>query len=220
MRANRATQKRIKVMLVEIFADFVCPWCWIGRHRFLQALNQRPGIQIEIAWRPYRLNPALPPEGMDRTLYVTSKFGDAPRVEAMYALMTRVGTELGLDFAWDRIERAPNTLLAHRLVRLAERAGLADAMVERLFAAYFRDGVDLGDADALARLASEIALEAGETARFLASDEDRAAVLAADGAARRHVDGVPYYVFDRRFALAGAQDSEAFLPVFDAVRAA
>ncbi len=207
-------------MLVEIFADFVCPWCWIGRHRFLHALEQRPGMQIEVAWRPYRLNPTLPPEGMDRQLYITSKFGEGPRTDAMYGLMTRVGAELGLDFAWDNIERAPNTLQAHRLVRLAERAGLADTMVERLFSAYFRDGVDLGDEKALAQLAGEIGVDDAEAARFLSSDEDRAAVLAADGAARRHVDGVPYYVFDRRFSLAGAQDSEAFLPVFDAVRAA
>lgn len=207
-------------MLVEIFADFVCPWCWIGRHRFLHALEQRPGMPIEIAWRPYRLNPSMPAEGMDRKLYVTSKFGEGPRVDAMYSLMTRVGAELGLEFAWDKIERAPNTLLAHRLVRLAERAGLADTMVERLFSAYFRDGVDLGDADALAALAGEVGIDPADAARFLAGDEDCAAVVAADGAARRHVDGVPYYVFDRRFSLAGAQDSEAFLPVFDAVRAA
>lgn len=207
-------------MLVEIFADFVCPWCWIGRHRFLHALERRPGMAIEIAWRPYRLNPSLPPEGMDRKLYIASKFGDGPRIDAMYAMMTRVGRELGLDFAWDRIERTPNTLLAHRLVRFAERSGRADALVEGLFGAYFRDGVDIGDEAALRDLAQQVGLDAREAATFLAGDDEQAAVVAADGAARRHVDGVPYYVFDRRFALAGAQDSEAFLPVFDAVRAA
>jgi predicted DsbA family dithiol-disulfide isomerase len=207
-------------MLVEIFADFVCPWCWIGRHRFLQALGQRPDLPVELAWRPYRLNPNLPPEGMDRARYIAAKFGEGPRVDAMYTLLTQIGSELGLDFAWDRIERAPNTLAAHRLVRLADRSGLADAMVERLFTAYFREGADLGDPQSLALLAGETGLDAGEVARFLAGDEERAAVLAADGAARRHIDGVPYYVFDRRFALAGAQDSEAFLPVLDAIRVA
>lgn len=207
------------MMLVEIFADFVCPWCWIGRRRLEQALQLRRDLPFEIAWRPFRLNPELPAEGMDRAAYLEAKFGRGDRIQGMHASMQRLGAELGLEFHFDRIQRTPNTLTAHRLVRLADRQSRADALAERLYAAYFRDGLDIGQTETLVELAEAAGLDRGEAKRFLDSDEELQTVAAMDAVARQNINGVPFFVFDRRYSLAGAQDPQAFLPVFDALRA-
>jgi predicted DsbA family dithiol-disulfide isomerase len=205
-------------MLVEIFADFVCPWCWVGRQRLERALAGRRGPAAELAWRPFQLNPALPAEGVDRNSYLAAKFGSGPHLDNMTRMLAEAGSEVGLDFAFERIGRTPNTLAAHTLMRLADRHGLGHALSDRLFRAYFHDGIDIGDAVELVRLAVATGLDGGEAAAFLQHREERQLVAARDEAARRSISGVPYFVFDRRYALAGAQHEAAFLPVFDALR--
>ena len=202
-------------MLIEIFSDVICPWCFIGKRRLERALEQRPGLEVSLAWRAFQLNPWMPPEGMERQAYLDAKFGsrDANRI---YDAIRRVGAAEGIDFRFDRIPRTPNTLNAHRLIRLAATEGRQDAVVEALFQAYFVEGRDIGDLAVLA----DIAETAGLDARMpLEADAERASVRAEDARARQMgIQGVPCFIIDRSYAVSGAQEPEYFLPVFDLVQ--
>ncbi|WP_029014678.1 DsbA family oxidoreductase [Niveispirillum irakense] len=206
-------------MLIEIYADLVCPWCYIGKVRLEQALSNRPQARVDLRWLPFQLNPELPPEGVDRATYLTVKFGGVERARQLSASLEQAAEREGLSLRLDRIRRTPNTTQAHRLVRLADGFGQGTAMAGRLFKAYFEEGKDIGDLDALTDLAGEIGLSQEETRTYLEGDADRAAIRAADQTARQlGVQAVPCFVFDRRYALSGAQEWTAFLPMLDLAR--
>jgi predicted DsbA family dithiol-disulfide isomerase len=205
-------------MLIEIVSDLICPWCLIGKRRLDRALAQRPAIQAEIVWHPFQLNPDMPREGIDRQVYVTAKFGSRERAAQIYARVSDAAVKDGIPVALDKIKRTPSTLDGHRLVRFAARHGLGTEMTEALFQAYFVEGENIGDHAVLARKAEAVGLDRIEVAEYLASDADLDAVRAADMAARRSgIDGVPRFIFDRRYVLSGAHEPAAFLPVFDAI---
>lgn len=202
-------------MIIDIVSDVVCPWCYVGKRRLEQALIKAPQPDLEISWRPYRLNPDMPDEGMDRKAYMRAKFGD-DKGSGAHERLIEIGREVGIPFAFDRIKRAPNTLRAHRLMRHAERAGRQNDLAEALFRAYFIDGQDIGEIDALAAVAAGVGLDQAEARAYLASDADSEAIRAEDQYAREiGIQGVPCYIIDRRYALSGAQPPEAFLHVFD-----
>ncbi|MFN4088670.1 MAG: DsbA family oxidoreductase [Alphaproteobacteria bacterium] len=202
-------------MHIDIVSDTICPWCLIGKRRLERALAQRPGIPVALRWHAFQLNPWMPPEGMERAAYLAAKFGSAD-AEATYANIARVGAAEGIPFRFDRIPRTPNTVAAHRLVRLAGRSGRQDAVVEALFQAYFVEGRDIGSIGQLAAIAGAAGLDAEAAAVWLAGDEDRDAVLAEDASARRMgVQGVPLFIVAGRYVISGAQEAEYFLPVLD-----
>ena len=134
-------------MIVDIVSDVVCPWCYIGKRRFEQALAARPAFAVTTAWRAFQLNPDMPAEGMERQGYLADKFGSAARAASIYADITEAGLREDIAFAFDRILRTPNTILAHRLIRLSAAHGVQDAVVEALFRRYFEDGADIGNAE-------------------------------------------------------------------------
>jgi predicted DsbA family dithiol-disulfide isomerase len=206
-------------MQVDIVSDVICPWCFIGKRRLQQALELRPEIAIEITWRPFQLNPDMPPAGMERQVYLAAKFGSAAHAERIYAAITEAGASVGIPFAFDRIRRTPNTRDAHRLIRLAGAEGRADAMVEALFTAYFTDGRDIGDLGTLADIAGEVGLERDAVASWLDGPDEIEQVLGEDRGARRlGINAVPCFIFERQYAISGAQEPEFFLPVFDLVQ--
>lgn len=164
-----------------------------------------------VRWLPFQLNPQLPPEGMPRAEYVARKFGGRTGV---YERVTAVGRTVGIEFAFDRITVQPNTLNAHRVLMRAEDDGLQDAMAETLFRAYFTEGADLTSLDTLADLAAQAGMERAATLAYLSSDEDRAAILDADAYFRERVNGVPYFIFNRRVGVSGAQEAETLLDAF------
>src|SRR5258708_7341967 len=125
----RPPERRVNAMKIDIVSDAICPWCYIGKRRLEQALTLAPQPELEIGWRPFQLNPEMPVEGMDRKDYLRAKFGDSAGGQG-YERITQVGSELGIPFAFDRIKRTPNTIMAHRLIRLAARENLQDPMVE------------------------------------------------------------------------------------------
>ena len=205
-------------MLIEIFSDTICPWCFIGKRRLERALAMRPELDVEIRWRAFQLNPWMPPDGMERAAYLQAKFGaqDATRI---YENIRGVGAGEGLDLRFDRIRRTPNTLDSHRLIRHAGAAGRQNEAVEALFSAYFLEGRDIGSRAVLAEIAGEAGLDREAARRFLDSDAEREAVSAEDTQARRiGIQGVPCFVLDRAYAVSGAQEPEYFLPLFDLVR--
>jgi len=196
---------------IAIHSDVCCPWCWIGRRRLEAALATLAPGPVAISWHPFRLNPDLPPAGMARDVYRRRKFGSDAYAQALDARVTSAARDVGLAFALDAQLRTPNTLLAHRLIWLAGRQGVQEAMVESLFRAYFCDGQDIGDPAILATRAGEHGLDQRLVAKFLAGEEGRLEVAAEEAAIRSSgLDSVPLVIINGRVRIAGAQPPAVF----------
>ena len=200
---------------VDVISDVVCPWCYIGKRRLAQAVelfreSAGPTPELEVVWHPFQLNPQLPLQGIARSEYVARKFGS--RAEDIYTRVSGVGRSVGIDFAFERIVRQPNTVPAHQLIGLAQLHGRQDQMVETLFRGYFLEGADLTQTDALVELARRAGLEDEAARACLEDDAQRQAALAEDEQARAlGVSGVPFFIFDRRLAVSGAQEPQVLL---------
>ncbi len=205
-------------MRLDVFVDMICPWCYIGKRRLDRALALSPQPELQIRWRAFQLNPDLPEIGMDRRQYLKAKFGAAERVQRLLETLTAIGAAEGLDFAFDRIQRVPHTGRAHRLLAAAPRNRQGD-LLDRLFAAYFTAGADLGDRGVLAGIAADSGLRPATIAGALDAAGDAAGKVSEDRPPRRaDIAGIPFFVFNGRFTLSGAHEPEAFLPLFDLAR--
>ena len=203
-------------MHIDIVSDVICPWCYIGKRRLERALARRPGLAVTRSWRAFQLNPELPVEGIPHRLYLAAKFGNWQNAGRACAALCAAGRSEGIDFAFDRIRRAPNTLRAHRLIRLAAGEGAGDDVVEALFRAYFYDGLDIGDIDVLATIAGRAGLHFAGVRSYLAGEAGTQEVRAEDRRARRlGIHAVPCFVLDRGYAISGAQEPEMLLSLFD-----
>ena len=220
-RFTRITESLEIALDIEIISDVVCPWCYVGKRQIEAALalyaEQNPGAdRPRVTWKPFQLNPQLPAEGMSRQDYVTRKFG-AARSKDVYARVTAVGAEHGIAFAFERIVRQPNTLAAHSLIALAGAGdgvdnGLQDRVKEAFLHAYFIDGVDLTSAENLVAIAAAAGLDRAAAERCLADPEARQAVAREEQRARAlGVEGVPFFIFNGRLAVSGAQGAAALL---------
>lgn len=206
-------------MIIDVFSDPICPWCFIGKRRMEKALEQG-GLagKVSIRWRAFQLNPGMPAAGMDRQSYLTLKFGGGERAAQIYDAIRDTGKKVGIPFDFGRIKRTPNTVKAHRLIRYAARSGRDGAMVEALFRRYFLDGEDIGDSEVLAAVAEECGLDGATVRGWLAGDEETDTVQEEhDFAVSMNIDGVPCFVVEGRYAVVGAQEPEAFAPVFELV---
>jgi predicted DsbA family dithiol-disulfide isomerase len=209
------------VLNIDIISDVVCPWCYIGKRQIEVALalyaQQHPDAdQPRVTWRPFQLNPQLPAEGMSRQDYVVQKFG-AARSKDIYARVAAVGAELGIAFAFDKIARQPNTVAVHSLIALAgtpglQPDGLQDGVKEAFLRAYFVDGVDLTATENLVAIAAAAGLDRAKVEHCLADPQSRLAVEQEDRRARAiGVEGVPFFIFNGKLAVSGAQGPDALL---------
>jgi predicted DsbA family dithiol-disulfide isomerase len=199
---------------IDVVSDVVCPWCFIGKRRLEQALGRMPDTPVSVRWRPFQLNPQLPETGMARDEYVRSKFGG--RAEEVYARVAQVGRGDGIEFAFDRIARQPNTLAAHQLIRAAVAAGCEDAVVESLFRGYFLEGADLTDRGALVELAVRAGLASDQAVLALDDTRLRAEVSAEEHRARSlGVEGVPFFIMGGRVGVSGAQDPDVLVQAIE-----
>lgn len=208
-------------MQIDIVSDHVCPWCYIGKRRLEQALAQRPEIDAEITWLPFQLSPDIPREGRDRREHYAEIFG-AERAREIMANMARTAAADGLQFEVKPGARSPNTLSAHMLVHWAQHTpGVdANALIEKLFAAHHSASEDIGDPQVLARLGGEVGMDRGEVLQKLGARADEEAVRRLiDEAREAGVTGVPFFIFDRRYALSGAQSPEAIVELLDEIAA-
>ena len=201
---------------IDIVSDVVCPWCYIGKRRLEAALARRPSdaVPVQVRWLAFQLNPDIPTDGVDRRSYLEQKFGGPERAKQIYARVKAAGDEVGIPFDFERIVRQPNTVTAHRLIAWAQDVDLtaSDALIERLFRAYFIEGIDIGDIDTLARLAGEAGFDETAARAWLASDAGRKEIEAEEQRARAlGVTGVPFFVFNQRLAVSGAQPPEVLL---------
>jgi predicted DsbA family dithiol-disulfide isomerase len=212
------------VLRVDLVSDVVCPWCYVGLRGFLIAAAQRPQIPVALTFRPYQLDPEVPPEGADRHARLLAKFGgDAGRLKEITGAVVDAGEAVGIRFAFDLIVRTPNTLDCHRLLRWAQGGGAgagpgaALAAAEALFRAYFLEGEDLSQRATLVSIARGLGLDGAVVAGLLESDADVAAVRAElDVARRMGITGVPCFIFDSQLAVMGAQAPERFVRAIDA----
>ncbi|MFF4891652.1 DsbA family protein [Micromonospora chersina] len=197
-------------MEIEIYADVVCPWCWIGKRRLEQALAGYDG-EVTVRFRPFQLDPTPVTEPKPLIEALGAKFGGRDKAEGMAAHVTQVAKGAGIDMRFDRAVAA-NTFEAHRLVRFATERGRAAELVERLYRAHFQDGIDVGSTDALVKLAGEVGLDEAEAREYLESNLGRREVAADLSAAHQlGVSSVPTFVLAGKYAVTGAQEPETLL---------
>jgi predicted DsbA family dithiol-disulfide isomerase len=195
-----------QVLTIDIVSDVVCPWCYLGEKRLEEALKDEAG-PVAVRWRPYQLDPTIPEGGLDRAEYMEKKFGRTGRLESVHDNLTRLGAEVGVPFAFDKIQRSPNTLDAHRLIRWAAPAGVQAEVADRLFKAYFVEGRDIGDRKVLIDIAKACGLDAGEVENLLADGADTDLVRQEiEQAQAMGVSGVPFFIFGGRLGVPGAQE--------------
>src|SRR5258706_5069889 len=188
-----------------VFIDVICPWCLVGKRRLERALTMIDSESLRVTWLPFELNPEMPKDGMERRDYRTRKFGSWERSSQLDRQMTEMGAGEGIDFHFDRIVRTHNTLNAHRLIWLARQTGGQDALVERLFRAYFSEGRDIGSQDVLRDVAVEAGMERARVSSLLEGDEGALQVSQEEETARHAgLSGVPAFILNRRPLLVGA----------------
>ena len=191
-------------LIIEVVSDVICPWCYIGKRRLGKALTTLAGqVSAEVRWLPFELNPTMPPEGMPRAAYRAAKFGSVERGRELDARVAREGKGEGIEFAFERIERTPNTIAAHALVALAQDQGRGDPVVDALFRAYFEEAQDIGDAEVLAAIAQRCGVT-GFPRR-----EGAAEVVALEQEMRGlGISAVPTFIFARKHGISGAHPPE------------
>jgi predicted DsbA family dithiol-disulfide isomerase len=200
---------------IEVVSDVVCPWCFIGEHRLAQAL-ERAGVDAEVRFSPFLLDPSTPLEGADLRERLRAKYRLDP--EVMFDRVERAAAESGLALDFDVVERSCNTIAAHTLLRHARARGTQVALARDLFEGYFVRGENVGEPSVLAGIAARHGFEPDEALALL-SDERELAATRDEAAAqqRRGVTGVPFFVFQGRFAVSGAQPVEVLMQVLERV---
>lgn len=196
------------MLAIDVVSDVVCPWCYLGKARLEHALRLAPEVPVAVRWHPFQLDPTIPKGGVPREDYLRRKFGDLGRIESIHRKLTEYGEAEGIVFRFDRIERAPNTLDAHRLIRWAGAADRETEMVDRLFQLNFAEGADIGDPAVLAAAAADVGMDPASVGDRLSGEEDCVAVQ-SEVAFWQHagVTGVPAFILNRRYAVFGAQEA-------------
>ena len=199
-------------LTIDLYADIICPWCYIGKKRLEEALAQRPELEVQVNWRAFLLNPSMPAQGMDRQAYLTAKFGHA--ASAVYGRIAMAGLDVGISFAFSDIARTPDTKPIHSLLIAAEKESWH--LSEYFYQAYFIHGLDISNPDIQHQIYQQAGVE------FPHSQQDRMNTashqMEQDLAHSKTlgVDGVPFMVFNNAFSIAGAHPAETLLTVIDA----
>ena len=201
---------------IEVVSDVICPWCFIGKRRMEKGLALAGRESAQIHWKAFELNPQAPKEGMDRQAYRAKKFGSAAYARELEARVIQAGAEDGIEFHFDRIERVPNTLDAHRLIWLAGRdGGSQDTIVENLFRAYFIEGRDVGSPGVLRDIAAESGLDAAKVDELFTTELGKREVLDEEHEGHAHgVSGVPTFFVGGVPVMSGAQKPEILAAAF------
>ena len=193
---------------IDIISDITCPWCYIGKHRLEAAIASYAGLGVDLHWRPFQLDPNIPEDGLDLRAYAAKKRDE---VDVNQMLASQAGKDLGLAFAWNKIERMPNTRDAHRLIRHAMLYGAQTKVVERLFKAYFCEGADIGDRGLLIELAEECGIDRYAAENLFAQQDDILTLEEELEITRRlGLPKVPCFVFADEIVVPGAASLELF----------
>lgn len=201
---------------VEVIADFVCPFCFIGKRRFDEALKAVQGPS-EVSWYPFQLNPEIPANGLPFDVYLTRRFGNPANVEPVLQHVTAEGKALGIDFRFDKLRHVPNTLAVHQLMYLAETSELdQSSLADNLMSAFFEQGRNIGDRGELIDIATAHGISAQVLTEALENEQQKQIVLTREGQVRGSgIAGVPGYLINRRLLVVGAQTTDTFVNAFD-----
>jgi predicted DsbA family dithiol-disulfide isomerase len=204
-------------MTIDVYADIACPWCYVGGARLEETLDQRPDLSVTRRWRPFQLQPALPPEGKGFRTVLEEKFGSWGRAQQMFERIREMGAADGLAFNFEAIDVAPNTADAHRLILWAQDREKGTEMATALFQAYFSEGRNVSSSEGLADAAADAGFDTDAVEALLGDDAYADAVRESQQQAQRQgITGVPCYVFGQRHAVVGAQSVEALTEALDA----
>lgn len=196
-------------LTVDVVSDVMCPWCFIGKRRLETALRSVPQLNVDVRWHPFQLDATLPKSGKDRQQYLDDKFGGKENADAVYSRIKETGAEEGINFAFDKIKLSPNTLDSHRLILWSRSDNVQSDVVERLFKAYFLDGEDLTKAATLVRISEEAGMQFDLVEQLLETETDLDKTEAQiKRASESGISGVPCFIIDGRFVLAGAEKPE------------
>ncbi|QDY69028.1 DsbA family oxidoreductase [Qingshengfaniella alkalisoli] len=205
---------------LDILSDPICPWCYIGKTFLDRALAQRSTPVFAIEWHPFQLNPDMPREGMDRREYLETKFGGKDGAVQAYARIDEAAKAADIPINFDKIQRTPNTLDAHRLIHWAGLETKQGPVVDALFNAYFVEGRDIGDHEVLADIADAAGIDAALVQRLLKSDADLEDIQTRDRHSREMgVSSVPTFIVANQHAVPGAQQPDLWLKVMDELEA-
>jgi predicted DsbA family dithiol-disulfide isomerase len=195
---------------VTMIADFACPWCRIGKANLDAAIAQWTGDPVDVTYLPFFLDPNLPAEGKNFREHLSQKFQGAP-IDAMFDRVSQAGAASGLEFRWDLVGKSPNTTLAHQLIYIAPEE-TKGALATAIYDAYFRQGKDITDLETLLDLAAAAGLDRESTSKRLEAGEGAAEVHSiARQVSQQGVTGVPFFIFDGKLALNGAQPAGVIL---------
>ena len=212
----------LNAITVDVVSDVVCPWCFIGQKRLDKAIAA-VGDVVHVRWRPFQLDPTIPPQGKDRREYMLAKFGSDERIREIHARIEPLGEAEGISFAFGAIKVAANTLDAHRLIRWAGAVGedVQNRLVRRLFQLNFEEGANIGDHAVLVETAREAGMDASVVATLLPTDADVEAVRTEIAtASRMGISGVPCFLLEGKYAVMGAQDVDSLADSIRQVAAA
>jgi predicted DsbA family dithiol-disulfide isomerase len=204
------------MLQVDIIADLVCPWCYLGKRRLDDALLSVHGPST-VSWFPFQLNPAMPEAGMAFNDYLAARFGDPEALQPALQHLTAAGAAEGLRFRFDRITHIPNTMNAHRVMKLAEREGAnASGVAENILRSFFEEGLDISKRDVLVDIGDRSGLSSTSINQTLDDEASRQTVLTQEAQVRRSgVTGVPDFLINKRLFVIGAQSTESLVSIFD-----
>lgn len=201
---------------VEVIADFVCPFCFIGKRRLDEALKAVQGPS-DVSWYPYQLNPEIPKSGLSFAEYLTKRFGSPNNVQPVLEHLAAEGETVGVEFRFDKLRHVPNTLPIHQVMQLAETRGVdQSALAEDLLSAFFEAGRNIGDRGELIDIAGAHELSAEDVTQAIDSDKVKQLVLTREAQVRSSgLAGVPGFLMNRRLLMVGAQDTDNIINAFD-----
>ena len=200
---------------IDIISDTVCPWCFIGKKRLEKAIKKSNNLNFSINWHSFQLNPEMPTQGMDRKVYLLKKFGSTSKADGLYSNIKKSGISSGINFAFEKINKMPNSFNSHLLIEFAKKFNLQNIVVEELFKAYFLLGKNIGDSSILSDIATNSGIKNFIYEDLLVRKDLVQSIKNNDLYNKKTgISGVPFYIFNKSIAVSGAQESEVFEKVF------
>ena len=201
---------------IDIVSDTVCPWCYIGKKRLDKAIEDYSEQIFDINWHAFQLNPTMPKEGIDRQLYLSSKFGGKERADSVYSQIKIAGLSSNIDFNFEEIHMMPNSFYSHMLIEYSKEKGLQNKISEDLFKAFFINGKNIGEYAELKNIAQINNIKDFSEDFFIKRKDIKDKVQASDETSRsKGIGGVPFFIINDNYAISGAQESEVFKKVFE-----
>jgi predicted DsbA family dithiol-disulfide isomerase len=200
-----------KPIQIDIVSDVACPWCYIGKKHLEKALAGIDNQSFEITWHPFQLDPTIPKEGLPREEYFTNKFGSSERIQQMHERVESVGAKAGIQFEFEKMPKVINTIPLHKILHVAREEGTQNDLEEKIFKAYFTDGIDFSDKENIVAFMADFGWAREKTEGILANEQIRYSVTQEI----KHfqslgVSGVPFFILNNKYGLSGAQPAEVF----------